>query len=83
MSQKKDGRVKRQLKDWIVLLDANSFGQTFPNCGTYFFKHISDGEEDVLDGSVSCIAEKDPNCNGILLPSSQGSAIDEVSNTIR
>jgi len=57
--------------------DVNSFGQTYPNCGTYFFKHISDGEEDVLDGGGG-IHEGDPNCNGNMMQTSQGSAIDEV-----
>ena len=37
-----------------------TFPQTFPNCGTYFFKHISDGEDDEIKVEER---ESDSNCN--------------------
>ncbi len=76
--------------------NVQSFGvQTFPNCGTYFFKHISDGEEDELDrasigheigirgiGKVEEI-ESDANCNNVVilppLPDDDDEAFEEVS----
>lgn len=59
---------------------SKTFGQTYPNCGTYFFKHVSDGEDD-LDAGIRAKSEdskSDPNSN-ILLPLSDLDS-DEVSD---
>ena len=71
-----------------------TFPQTFPNCGTYFFKHLSDGEDDELNEGGSKVEElesdancnnndvikSDENCNNSLsLPALPDEAFDEVS----
>lgn len=61
---------------------SKTFGQTFPNCGTYFFKHVSDGEDD-LEGIEPLKIEEldsDQNCN--ILPPTLPDVVDceEVRN---
>ena len=70
-----------------------TFPQTFPNCGTYFFKHISDGEDDEmkvehLESDSNCntydVMKSDENFNNSLgLPSLADEAFDEVSQSKR
>ena len=61
---------------------SKTFGQTFPNCGTYFFKHVSDGEDDETDrGSKVEEIESDANCNNVvIMPTLDDEIFEEVSN---
>jgi hypothetical protein len=65
---------------------SKTFGQTFPNCGTYFFKHVSDGEDDAETDRGSKVEEieSDANCNNVvIMPTLDDKLFEEVNNVFQ